>query len=227
MIVDNYKIVQEKVAERCMKIGRNPDEVQIIAVSKTQPFSVIRETFQAGVLHFAENKAQELRDKFAESDLDIKWHFVGHLQSNKVKYVVQPAFLLHSIDSIKIVDEVNKKAGDLGKVQDILLEINSSGEASKFGIRDEDEIYTMLEHCNGLPNINFCGFMTMAPYTDNEVIVRQAFSKLLLLKEKVQSMGHNAVHLSMGMTNDYEIAIEEGATLLRIGTAIFGERNYK
>jgi pyridoxal phosphate enzyme (YggS family) len=178
MIVDNYKIVQEKVAERCIKIGRNPDEVQIIAVSKTQPFSVIRETFQAGVLNFAENKAQELRDKFAESDLDIKWHFVGHLQSNKVKYVVQPSTLIHSIDSVKIVDEINKKASDINKVQDILLEINTSGEQSKFGLKDEDDIFKLIDYCNSLTNVSFCGYMTMAPFTDNEVIIRQHLAEL-------------------------------------------------
>ncbi len=225
MILDNYKILQESVFERCIKSGRNPNDVTIIAVSKTQPFTVIKEAFNSGVLNFGENKAQELRDKFSESNLDIKWHFVGHLQTNKVKYVVKPSLLIHSVDSIKLAEEINKKASSIDKVQDILLEVNSVGEQSKFGLKNDDKIMELIEYCESLDNIMFKGLMTMAPYTENEVIIRQAFNRLFSLKEKVNSSGHKCEHLSMGMTNDYKIAIDEGATLLRIGTAIFGDRN--
>lgn len=226
MITDNYNIVKDKVAESCIKANRNISEVSIIAVSKTNPLTAIQEAFDSGLVNFGENKAQELRDKFADCKLDVCWHFIGHLQTNKVKYVIDPAHLIHSVDSDKLADEINKRAGKIGKVQKVLFEVNTSGEESKFGLNSEEEILRLLDYCIKLPNISVDGLMTMAPYTDNEYLLRSCFSKLRNFKEKFSSRGYDLPELSMGMTNDYFYAIEEGATLLRIGTAIFGQRNY-
>lgn len=226
MIAQNYKLVEEKIAETCEKSGRNRDEIKLIAVSKTMPVSVIEEAFKVGFSNFGENKAQELRDKSSEINLDLNWHFIGHLQSNKVKYVIEPAEYIHSVDSNKLADEIQKRAASIEKVQKILIEVNTSGEDSKFGLSEFDDVLKLIEYCDSLSNVEVCGLMTMAPYTDNEVILRSCFSKLRDLKEKINSNDFRINELSMGMTNDYEIAIEEGATMLRIGTAIFGERNY-
>ncbi len=226
MIADNYKIVLEKVSDSCSKADRNVSEVSIIAVSKTNPLSAIREAYNAGLINFGENKAQELRDKNAECDLNVNWHFIGHLQTNKVKYVIEPAVLIHSVDSEKLAEEINKRAGNLNKVQRFLIEVNTSGEDAKFGLESEDDILRLLEYCGDLPNLEPAGLMTMAPYTDNEFVLRSCFSKLREFKDKLISRGHKLEELSMGMTNDFDYAIQEGATLVRIGTALFGQRNY-
>ena len=226
MIAENFKIVADKVAERCVKCGRSTSEVTIIAVSKTQPLSSIRSAFSYGIIDFGENKAQELRDKYAELKIEANWHFIGHLQTNKVKYVIEPAKLIHSVDSVKLAEGVNRKAEAAGLVKEILFEVNTSGEESKFGLQSGEDVLKLLEFCNNLGSIRVKGLMTMAPYTDNEFVIRSCFSGLRKALEKVNSYGFNLTELSMGMTNDYELAVEEGATLLRIGTAIFGERNY-
>lgn len=225
MIAENLKLVEGKIEQICLKIGRNRSEIKLIAVSKTQLKEVIEEALRAGIKDLGENKAQELRDKSEIIVGDFNWHFIGHLQSNKIKYVIKSAEYIHSVDSIKLADEINKKAESINKIQKVLLEINTSKEASKFGLTDEKEIFEISEFCNLAKNLDLVGLMTMAPYTDDDTIIRKCFVNLRSVKEKLNSSGFQIRELSMGMTNDYEIAIEEGATMLRIGTAIFGERN--
>jgi len=226
MIAENLKAIEEKIAQKCLKSGRNLHEITLVAVSKTQPLQIIQESINAGLFNLGENKAQELRDKADSFSGNIKWHFIGHLQTNKVKYIIKHTALIHSVDSIKLAEEINRRAELLNKKQDVLLEIKTSDEAAKYGIADEKEIFNTAECCLRLSNLNLTGLMTMAPFTEKENDIRSSFIKLRNIKDKLNSSGFNLTQLSMGMTNDYEIAIEEGSTILRIGTAIFGQRNY-
>jgi hypothetical protein len=225
MIAENLKIVEAKIAEKCGVLGRKREEIKLIAVSKTQPLNVIKDAFSAGLSIFGENKAQELRDKAQAVDFEVSWHFIGHLQSNKIKYIINAAEYIHSVDSLKLAEEINRRAEQIGKIQKILLEIKTSDEATKFGLSSENEILTILEACADLSNIKVEGFMTMAPYTDDNDLIRSCFRKLKASQNFVVKHGFDVKELSMGMTNDYEIAVEEGATMLRLGTAIFGDRN--
>jgi pyridoxal phosphate enzyme (YggS family) len=226
MISENIKRLNEKIEEICLKNGRIRSDLRLIAVSKTQTLDIIKQAYNAGLKDFGENKAQELRDKSESITGDFFWHFIGHLQSNKVKYVIKSAEFIHSVDSIKLADEINKKAESVSKIQNVLLEINTSSEASKFGLRNEKEIFETAQFCSQSKNLNLVGLMTMAPFTDDKSIIRNCFINLRKLKEKLNNSGFAIKELSMGMTNDYDIAIEEGSTMLRIGTAIFGERDY-
>jgi len=226
MLEKNIKIVQDKIENACRRIGRNSSELKLIAVSKTQPIELIKEAKNLGLIHFGENKAQELNRKAELLNENVFWHFIGHLQTNKVKYVINRAEFIHSVDSIKLAEEINSRAEKINKLQKVLLEIKTSEEATKFGLQNEDEIFQLLDFCKEKKNIEVVGLMTMAPFTDDEKVIRNSFHSLYQLREKIRSQGFSINELSMGMTNDFEIAIEEGATMLRIGTAIFGERNY-
>jgi pyridoxal phosphate enzyme (YggS family) len=226
MIIDNLHIVEERIMKACLRAGRNRSDISLVAVSKTQPIAAIEEALKVGLIHFGENKAQELRDKNSIISSGIHWHFIGHLQTNKVKYVIDSAEYIHSVDSLKLAVEINKKAEAIGKVQKILFEIKTSSEESKFGIQNENDFFELINKVRELANIKAAGLMTMAPYTDDEKVIRESFKKLRLLREKAREKGYELTELSMGMTNDYEIAIEEGATMIRIGTALFGDRNY-
>jgi pyridoxal phosphate enzyme (YggS family) len=222
MISENLKKLEDRIEETCLKCGRYSSEIKLIAVSKTQPVEVIKEVLNSGLKEFGENKAQELRDKSELIKGDFRWHFIGHLQTNKVKYVINAADYIHAVDSIKLADEINRKAEQINKTQKVLLEIKTSGEAAKLGLDNEKEIFEVAEFCKSSSNLSLTGLMTMAPFTDNVNIVRNCFIKLREIKEKLTQNGYMLTELSMGMTNDYDIAIEEGATMLRIGTAIFG-----
>ena len=226
MIKENLHIVKEKIARAAEKSGRKADEITLVAVSKTEPIRLIEEAFSYGVTDFGENKAQEFRDKYEILGDKVNWHFIGHLQTNKVKYVVGKARLIHSVDSLKLAGAVNERAAKLGLVQNVLLELNTSGEESKFGIRSEDDLEKIAEFCVAAENLNLLGLMTMAPFTDKADVIRKSFANLREAKGRLENKGFRLPELSMGMTNDYEIAIEEGATIVRIGTAIFGERDY-
>jgi pyridoxal phosphate enzyme (YggS family) len=225
MIAQNYKFVLNNINERCVLSNRNIDEIQLIAVSKTFPMSIINEAFDCGIRIFGENKAQELRDKAKENQNQLSWHFIGHLQKNKVKYVIGTADYIHAVDSLELAQEINKRAESLKIRQSVFIEVNTSGEETKYGISGFEALHKIVEHSQSLKNISVEGLMTMAPYTDNESVIRNTFINLRELKEKINSFGYNLVHLSMGMTNDYLVAIDEGATMLRIGSAIFGDRN--
>lgn len=226
MIRKNLYKLNQKIEEICRNCGREPEEITLIAVSKNNPISAIEEAHEAGQFHFGENKAQELRDKADIKSDGIFWHFIGHLQTNKVKYAVRAAEIIHSVDSEKVLKEIDKRAGSEEKKQKILFEVNTSDESNKFGLKDYDSLKLLVEKSFELENVLPMGLMTMAPYTDDEEIQRRCFSQLREWKEKIISAGFNLTELSMGMSNDYNIAIEEGSTFVRIGTAIFGERDY-
>ena len=226
MISQNIKILEEKIIGVCSKSGRKRSDITLIGISKTQPVERIKEAFECGINNFGENKAQEFAKKIGQLDDQIIWHFVGHLQSNKVKYVVPYAEYIHSVDSVKLADEINTRAGKINKVQKILLEVNTSGEDSKFGLSSLDELYYLTEYCIKCSNLKPVGLMTMAPFVSNEKIIKNCFSKLRSILVDLNGKGFAMNELSMGMTGDYQFAIEEGATMLRIGTAIFGERDY-
>ncbi len=227
MITENLKYIEEIIQKKSFELGRKRDEITVIAVSKNNPVNSIIEASNFGCIDFGENKAQELREK-AEKLIEKKlnWHFIGHLQTNKVKYVIKHAKYIHSVDSFELADEINKRAGLLDKVQSIFMECNISAEESKFGLQDKDSIFELAEYVNNKTNLNLCGLMTMAPYTDDEQIIRRTFKGLKNIFNEMNNNGFNLKELSMGMTNDFLIALEEGATMLRIGTAIFGERIY-
>ncbi|MBD5445078.1 MAG: YggS family pyridoxal phosphate-dependent enzyme [Lachnospiraceae bacterium] len=228
MIQENIKHVEGKIAAACTKSGRNPEDVTLIAVSKTKPISMIKEAYDYGCRDFGENKVQELVDKWEQLPKDIRWHMIGHLQRNKVKYIVDKVYLIHSVDSIRLAEEISKEAVKKDVTVSILVEVNVAEEESKFGTTCE-EVYKLVEEIAKLPNIVIKGLMTIAPYVENSEENRQYFEKLHQIYVDIVDKNIDNVYmdeLSMGMTGDYEVAVTEGATYVRVGTGIFGERNY-
>jgi len=225
MIAENIKHLRERIAAKCADFERNPQEIRLIAVSKFFGVDAINEANSLGVTDFGENKAQELRDKYEILGDKVNWHFIGTLQRNKVKYAVKAATYIHSVDSASLADEINKEAKKLNKVQKILLEVKTSSEETKSGLSDDEDVLKLVTHCSNLANVELVGLMTMAAFMEDEKIIRKSFADLRNLKDKINKNGFDLSELSMGMTNDYEIAIEEGATMLRIGSAIFGQRD--
>jgi len=229
MITGNIKRIRELIEKKAIESKRDPGEIRLIAVSKNFGKDEIVTAFNEGIVDFGENKAQELVSKYEELgtiNSKIIWHFIGVLQRNKVRFAVQTSEFIHSVDSLLLASEINKRAGKINKIQKILLEVNTSGEESKSGITEESELKDLLKYSRELPNVKPVGLMTIAPYTDNKDLIRNSFSYLNQLKNELNSGENDLTELSMGMTNDFEIAVEEGATMLRIGTAIFGERDY-
>ena len=227
-VCENYLAVEEKVKEACRRAGRSRDEVTLIAVSKTKPMSMIEELLPLGVVDFGENKVQELTAKDEALPSHIRWHMIGHLQRNKVKYIVDKAFLIHSVDSLRLAEAISQEAGKKNVTANILIEVNVAGEDSKFGVRPE-ETAALAEAISKLPNISVKGLMTIAPFVENAEENREVFRNLRKLSVDIEEKKFNNVTmavLSMGMTGDYEVAIEEGATMVRVGTGIFGERDY-
>ena len=226
MIEENIKNIKQRIKRKAESTGRNPNEITLVAVSKLKPVELIEEAFSLGLRDFGENRTPEFQQKAETLSKEINWHFIGHLQTRKVKEVVPYAYLIHSVDTLKLAREINKRARNIKKIQNVLIEIKTSYEETKAGLVDSNEIKDVLDFCIEAENINVQGFMTMAPFTDDEEEIRKSFKKLKNLFEDFNGNGYNLKHLSMGMTNDFEIAIEEGATIVRIGTAIFGQRNY-
>ena len=226
MIAENIKSLRARIAEICIKVNRHPDDVKLIAVSKNFGVPEILEASDEGINDFGENKAQELDAKFQQLGNKITWHFIGHLQRNKVALVVKAADYIHSVDSLQLAMEINKRAEKNNKVQKILLEIKTSDEETKSGLSDESEIIDIANYCKEFKNIDLTGLMTIAPFTNDRNLIRKSFKYLRNLKDNLNSNNILLKDLSMGMTEDFDIAIEEGATILRIGTAIFGERDY-
>lgn len=226
-IAERLISVRSRMEAAAIRSGRTPHDVRLVAVSKTKPASAIREAVSAGVDIIGENYIQEARDKFnALSDLDIQWHFIGHLQSNKAKYAVRMFDLIHSVDSYKLAAELNKQARKIGKLQRILVQVNISGETTKWGT-SESKAVDLVSEIATLENLKIEGLMTMPPFFDAPEQARPYFAALRRLAARIQSEGGDSAstnELSMGMTGDFEVAIEEGATLVRIGTAIFGAR---
>ena len=228
LVGNNYKNVLCEVNNRALSVGRTPEDVRLIAVSKTKPVALLQEAYDAGARDFGENKVQEIIAKYDELPSDIRWHMIGHLQRNKVKYIVDKVFLIHSVDSLKLAEEISKEALKKNVCVSILIEVNISGEDSKFGIKPEDT-EQFIRSISVLPGIKIKGLMTIAPYVENPEDNRQYFAQLKQLSVDINHKNIDNVSmnvLSMGMTGDYEVAIEEGATYVRIGTGIFGERQY-
>lgn len=228
MIQENIKLVEENIKKACEKVGRDVNEVTLIAVSKTKPYTAIEEALPTGVRDYGENKVQELCDKYEILPKDIKWHMIGHLQRNKVKYLVGKATLIHSVDSIRLAEQIEKEYAKADEIANILIEVNMAQEESKFGITSE-ETEQLVREIAKFPHIRIKGLMTIAPYTDNPESNRVYFRNMKKLSVDIENKNIDNVSmsiLSMGMTGDYQVAVEEGATLVRVGTGIFGERNY-
>jgi len=223
---ENYEKVLENIKIHAGKVGRNPEEIKLVAVTKTQPTDVLRIALNIGMRVFGENYAQELRDKSRElSDFNIEWHFIGRIQTNKLKYVVPVSRLIHSVYRIEEIVEIDKIAKKIGKVQDVLIEVNVSGEESKGGVKPE-YVREIILKAQEFSNVRVIGLMTMAPYMEPEE-TRKYFRLLRETRDNLKKEFPEVTELSMGMTNDYTVAIEEGSTIVRIGTAIFGERDKK
>lgn len=228
MIKENIKLVKENMKKACEKAGRAYDTVSLIAVSKTKPVPALIEAYEAGCRDFGENKVQELVDKYEQLPKDIRWHMIGHLQRNKVKYIVGKVALIHSVDSLRLAEEISKEAVKKNVNVDILVEVNVAEEESKFGTTTEEAI-ALVEKIAVLPGISVKGLMTIAPYVEKEEENRQHFVNLRQLSVDIKNKNIDNVSmeiLSMGMTGDYRTAIEEGATYVRVGTGIFGDRDY-
>lgn len=228
MIKENLQDVYSNIEAACKKSGRNPQDVCLIAVSKTKPVTMLEEAYQCGSREFGENKVQEMCDKIEQLPDDIHWHMIGHLQTNKVKYIVGKTALIHSVDSLKLASEISKEAVKKNVVCDILIEVNVAKEETKFGVTVEETI-ELVENISKLPNICVKGLMTIAPFVENPEFNREIFANLRKLSIDITNKDIDNVSmciLSMGMTNDYMVAIEEGATHVRVGTGIFGERHY-
>lgn len=228
MLKENIDNVRANIKRACERAKRNVDEVTLIAVSKTKPLSDIEELITYGETEFGENKVQELVDKYEHVSKPVDWHLIGHLQTNKVKYIVDKACLIHSVDSVHLAKEIEKEAAKHNVIINILIQVNIAHEDTKFGI-DATEIYNMIDEIKDYEHVRVKGLMTIAPFVDNPEENRVHFRNLhqLLLDIKSKNIDNIDMSiLSMGMTNDYEVAIEEGATMVRVGTGIFGERNY-
>jgi len=228
MIQKNILETQEKIRQACNRSGRSEEEVTLIAVSKTKPLSMIEEAYAAGMRQFGENKPQEMRDKAREFTSPVNWHMIGTLQTNKIKYVVGTACMIHSVDSLSLAYAIEKEAAKRDLVMDVLLEVNVAEEASKHGFSTE-EILPAIQELASLSHLKLRGLMTVAPYTENAEENRIYFRKMKEILVDINAKNIDNVFmdcLSMGMSSDYEVAIEEGATMVRIGTGIFGERDY-
>lgn len=228
VLKENLQDTQRRILEACKRSGRRREEVTLVAVSKTKPIEMLREAYDLGIRVFGENKVQEITAKYEQLPTDIKWQMIGHLQRNKVKYIVDKVSMIHSVDSLRLAETISQEAGKKQVVVPVLLEVNVAEEESKFGISVR-ETSSLAEQISVLPNIQIQGLMTIAPYVENPEENRQIFRTLKKLSIDIAGKNINNVTmnvLSMGMTGDYEVAIEEGATMVRVGTGIFGARDY-
>ena len=228
MLKDQLQEVEKRIQAACDRAGRKREEVTLIAVSKTKPVETLQEAYDLGVRIFGENKVQELTAKYEALPKDIHWHMIGHLQTNKVKYIIDKAELIHSVDSLKLAETIEKEAAKHDLIADILVEVNVAEEKSKFGMKME-EVIPFVEKVSAFPHVRVRGLMTIAPFVEDPEENRSIFADLHKLYIDIKKKNHDndtVSVLSMGMTNDYEVAIEEGATMVRIGTGIFGARNY-
>ena len=227
-IAENLRDVREKIRIAAEKSGRNEKDVTLVAVTKTHPAEMINEAIKNGVTDIGENKVQEIMEKY-DKVLPVRWHLIGHLQTNKVKYIIDKVYMIHSVDSVKLMDEIERQAEKKGVSEiKILIQVNISGEESKFGI-ETGQIDEMIEHAKCLKHVKVCGFMTILPKFDSEFANRLHFrdinNKFIdISKNKYDNV--TMKFLSMGMSGDYEVAIEEGSNMVRVGTAIFGHRDY-
>ncbi len=225
-ITDNYRRVRERVAEAAVKAGRDPSGITVVAVTKTHPAAAVEEALAAGVTDVGENRVQEFLSKAPDVSTPCRWHLVGHLQTNKVNKVIGKFALIHSVDSLKLAEKISEAGEREGIVTDILLEVNTSGEESKFGLQP-DRAPELCRSIAGLPALRLKGLMTVGPWVEDTAVLSRAFASLRILGEKISREGITGVsmeHLSMGMTDDFETAIVEGSTIVRLGRVIFGAR---
>ena len=228
MLADNLQQVHANIEKACGLSGRKPDEVTLVAVSKTKPVSMLQEAYDAGARVFGENKVQEIMDKYDQLPSDIKWHMIGHLQRNKVKYIIDKVAMIHSVDSLRLAQTIEQEAAKKDIVMPVLLEVNVAEEESKFGLK-VDEVLPLLQEISEFSHIQVKGLMTIAPFVENPEENREVFRTLKKLSVDISAKNINNVTmsvLSMGMTGDYEVAVQEGSTMVRVGTGIFGERDY-
>ncbi len=224
----NIAQVRQNIAQAAKKVGRNPEDILLLAVSKTKPVEQIKEAVSYGLTSLGENKVQEIMDKYEPMGEGIHWHLIGHLQTNKVKYIIDKVDMIHSVESIRLAEEIEKRAAAKNKVMDILVEINIAQEESKFGI-PVNEVESFLQELSKFSHIRIRGLMTVAPFVENPEENRLYFRKMRELLVDINTKKIDNINmdvLSMGMTGDYMVAIEEGATIVRVGTGIFGERYY-
>lgn len=227
-VAHNLTAIQKRIAKAALKAGRNPEEVRLVAVSKTKPAAAVIEAARCGQTIFGENYVQELVTKISEVEEPVSWHFIGHLQSNKVRQIAGKVALIHSVDRLSLAREIDRQWGALGLVCDILIQVNISREATKSGT-SAAELVALVREVAGLPQVRVRGLMTMPPFFDDPEGARPYFRDLKVLARQVEDAGIAQVEmkeLSMGMSGDFETAIEEGATLVRVGSALFGEREY-
>lgn len=231
MLLERISSVSKKITYAALRTGRNPEEIKLIAVTKSQPIDKIKEAAQLGLRIFGENRVQEAKAKIQQVGdfidqwkMNIEWHMIGHLQSNKVKDAVRLFTMIHSLDSEKLAILINKEAEKINKIQRVLIQVKLSEEESKYGVKEE-EVERLIESCLNLKNIKVEGLMTIPPYFENPEDVRIYFRRLRKIRDELNKKGYDFIkELSMGMSNDFEVAIEEGSTMVRIGTAIFGQR---
>ncbi|MCI8949475.1 MAG: YggS family pyridoxal phosphate-dependent enzyme [Lachnospiraceae bacterium] len=226
MVKDRIDTVRENIKAACIRAGRDPKEVTLVAVSKTKPIELIQEAYREGIRDFGENKVQEIVEKHGAMADDIRWHMIGHLQRNKVKQVIGKAVLIHSVDSVRLAEQIEEEAAKQNILVNILLEVNVAKEESKYGFLLEETEEAILK-IKKFPHIKIRGFMTIAPFVENSEENRNVFQKLFQFYVDMKSKNIDNVSmdmLSMGMSGDYEVAIEEGATIVRVGTSIFGAR---
>ena len=225
-ISENINSIRRKLVTTAERVERDPGEITVLGVSKKVRSEAIIEAYNSGLMDFGENYAQEFRDKYGLLSHDLKkarWHFIGHLQKNKIKYVIGKADLIHSVDSLALIEEIDRRSENIGTKSNILIEVNSGAEETKTGISYSEAEKLIKEICN-FENISFKGLMTMAPYFDNPEMARPYFRQLKLFSDEIRERHPDAIEISMGMSGDFEVAVEEGSTIVRLGTAIFGER---
>lgn len=226
MIKENLEEVREKIRQACQRSGRREEDVTLISVSKTKPVEMLKEAYEAGSRDFGENRVQEIMEKYGQMPEDVRWHMIGHLQKNKVRQVIDKAVLIHSVDTVELAEQIEKDAAKRDLTVDILLEVNVAEEESKFGFRTE-EVEAAVMKIKEFPHVHIKGLMTIASFVSNSEDNREVFKKLYQLYVDIRSKNIDNVNmsvLSMGMTGDYEVAVEEGATMIRVGTGIFGAR---
>ena len=229
MLKQNLEDVERRISLACERANRPREDVTLVAVSKTKPLEMVEEVLDLGILEFGENKVQEMVDKYERIKSPVHWHLIGHLQTNKVKYIVDKTVLIHSVDSLKLANQIQKEAEKKNCTVPILIEVNIANEETKFGVSKEETL-PLIEEISKLPNVHVCGLMTSAPFVEDPEENRCYFRELHQLFVDISHKNIDNIDmkiLSMGMTNDFEVAIEEGSTMVRIGTAIFGARKYK
>ncbi len=227
MLKDNLIKVKENIIKAAKAAGRDPSEITLVAVTKTHSAEVINEAIDLGITDIGENKVQEIMEKY-DSVKPVRWHLIGHLQTNKVKYIIDKVCMIHSVDSIKLMDEIERQAIKHDVTMDILIEVNISGEETKFGIAP-DELEGMLLHAGTLTHVKVCGLMTIAPKIDSNMSNKLHFDNIRKIYLDISKKKYDNVtmkYLSMGMSGDYEAAIECGSNMVRVGSALFGKRNY-